>query len=372
MSADSSLPGLYVHVPFCRSKCRYCGFYSRTDLRGVPRWLEALETEARLYEDFPGPFDSLYVGGGTPSVLSPDRLGRLISSLAERFDFREDSEITLEANPDDLSLELLRECRSLGFNRISIGIQSLNDDELRFLGRRHDGEQGKRALSWARRAGFRRIGVDLIYGLPGQPFSRWLRTLRAISAFQPDHVSCYQLTVEEGTVFHKMEREGGIRLGGEEEQRDFFLGTSRFLEKAGFIHYEVSNFAAEELCRSRHNVKYWSHVSYLGLGPSAHSFHQDRRWWNASSLDGYCRWVEEGRKPVDGEEVLSEEQKRLEALYLGFRTREGVPLKALENDADWREAVRNLQRSGLILVQGERVVSTRKGWAVADGLPLCF
>jgi oxygen-independent coproporphyrinogen-3 oxidase len=213
------------------------------------------------------------------------------------------------------------------------------------------------------------MGVDLIYGVPGQSVTRWLDTLNRIISFGPEHVSCYQLTLEHGTPLEKMAAEGRIRLPSEEEASDFFLTTSQALEDAGYIHYEVSNFARNEKSMSRHNQKYWHHVPYLGLGPSSHSFDGKTRWWNCSSVERYCAALEKGGSAMEGFEDLTDEQIRLEAVGLGLRTKGGIDAKELPNDSNTAKVLSQLENSGFVSLENSRIVPTRKGFLVADHLP---
>lgn len=369
---ETPTAGLYVHVPFCRGKCPYCDFASGTDLSLVPDWLAALAREMEICRDFAPRFDTLYLGGGTPSLLTAAQLTVLWEGLYENFVFTPETEITLEANPDDLTLGALERYRELGVNRLSLGVQSLDDRELTFLGRRHDASQALRALAWVREAGFANLGLDLIYGLPGQTLAAWHRTLEAALNFRPEHLSCYQLTVEEGTPLARWQAAGRFQSLPEETERQFFLFTAKFLETQGYLHYEISNFARGPAHKSRHNCKYWNHTSYLGLGPAAHSYRDGRRWWNHRSLEEYSQALSAGQAPLAGWEVLTPEQQRLESLYLGVRTREGVDLDLLQ-DTPTREAVlEDTVRRGLAEVREGRFVLTREGLVVADHLATRF
>ncbi len=276
--------GLYVHIPFCKTKCPYCDFYSVTDATLISAYLAALDAEARLYRDqFPA-FDSLFLGGGTPSWLGEAQLAALMKNLRRHFTFAPDSEITLEANPDDITADKLALFRDLGINRLSLGVQSFDEAELRFLGRRHTARQTEAAIDLIRAAGFTNLGLDLMYGLPGQTLDAWLKTLETALSFAPEHLSCYQLTLAAETPLRtpmaRRVARGELSLPDEETQREFFLLTANFLTARGYLHYEVANFArqgpqAGSLCHycCRHNLKYWTRTPYLGLGPAAHSFH---------------------------------------------------------------------------------------------------
>ena len=381
-SADNPIPanpapGLYVHVPFCVRKCPYCDFYSvapgaAADASTIPIWLDALSREIGLYSRAFPTFDTLYIGGGTPSLLNEQEIAHLIESLRAGFAFAKDTEITIEANPDDVTASRLATYRGLGINRLSLGVQSFQDAELRFLRRRHDAAAAEAALSHIRDAGFANIGIDLIYGFQGQSPASWERTLRRALEFTPEHLSCYQMTIDPPTEFGRMLEAGAITAIDEESQRDFFMATSELLGARGYIHYEISNFARAEGFISRHNHKYWRHVPYLGLGPSAHSFHNGTRWWNVRSVRGYCEALERGKSPVQDSEILTADEVALETLYLGFRTSEGVALDDLRRYRRWDRALETLQRESLVTVERGRAVPTLKGFLIADRLPLAF
>jgi len=379
MTADKTTgcpAGLYIHVPFCRSKCAYCDFYSIADDSQVEGYLHALSREMSLYRSFAPLFDTVYLGGGTPSCLSTRQLEELLVRVREDFPIAAGAEITAEVNPGDVDTVFMRGLRDAGVNRVSIGVQSFDNSILKTLGRRHNGREGREAVEAARAAGFDNIAIDLIYGVPGQSHELWRETMEAALGFNPEHLSCYELTVEEGTPFHRRIERGEISLPGEEEAYRFFTSTSAFLEQRGYTHYEVSNFAREHALISRHNHKYWDHSPCLGLGPAAHSFSGNRRWWNHRSLELYLRDVNGGRTPVAGLEDLSAEELRLEALYFGFRTKRGI------HGPDFRKrygidlfrenglALRHLRDEGFVTLEDEFLAPTRRGLALADRLCL--
>ncbi len=365
-------PGLYVHFPFCKTKCPYCDFYSIPSLTHIPQWLDGLQSEVLHYKGAFTAFDSLYLGGGTPSLLSEEELTTLMGWIFAHFTFSQDSEITIEVNPDDVTLQKLSLFKDLGINRISLGVQSFDDRELSHLGRRHTVGQTVQAIEWIRTSGFTNLGIDLMYGIPGQTDSAWIKTLKSAFAFEPEHLSCYQLTFEEETPFGKMVSHGRIKPLSKERERRFFLLTSAFLENRGYIHYEISNFARNEGYTSRHNQKYWNHTPYLGLGPGAHSFREGIRWWNSESVAHYYQTLQEGKLPVAGRENLSDEQVLLESLYLGMRARDGIDLTVISSQARWEKILNELEESGLVTVHDGRVTPTRQGFLVADTLPLLF
>ncbi len=373
---NEKFPGLYIHIPFCLSKCLYCDFYSLTSISAVPDFLNTLFKEMEMYRNRFNPFDTVYIGGGTPSLLSPQQLESILISVRKNFDLISTPEITVETNPADLdqsSLELMRE---IGINRINIGVQSFDEKILNFLGRRHSVKQAISAVEASRKAGFHNIGLDLIYSVPAQNIESWLDTLKQAIAFSPEHISCYQLTLESKTPLGMRYQAGEFSLPGEELQYEFFMKTSEFLEDAGYIHYEVSNFALGTKYTSRHNQKYWDHSPYLGLGPAAHSFQGNRRWWNHPSLDRYLAAINAGNLPTEETEILTMEQLRLEALYLGLRTKKGVSLQDFENHYHYdlltekKEILDKLEEEGFISIQDGHLYPTQTGLAIADGLSL--
>jgi len=364
--------GLYIHVPFCLSKCPYCDFYSTTDHSLIPRWLNALEMEIRIYQDQFPVIDTLYLGGGSPSRLSDQQIESLLKLIQERFPFGPGSEITIEVNPNDLNPSKVQKYRDLGINRISLGVQSFDDRELLFLRRHHKAEDTQKALEWIREAGFTNLGIDLIYGLPGQTIGQWLATLEKTLTFQPEHLSCYQLTIAKGTLFWGLKEKGRLNPVSETDEETFFLTTSRFLEDRGYLHYEISNFARDEIYFSRHNQKYWQRKPYLGLGPSAHSFQENRRWWNFPSINQYCRALEEEKLPIEGQEELDEEQIRMEWISLGLRTRAGLDLHCLGENTGIEKILSRLVENEWVSISDNHLIPTPKGFLVADRLPLLF
>jgi len=266
--------------------------------------------------------------------------------------------------------------REIGINRINIGVQSFNQKVLDFLGRRHSVKHAISAIEDSRNAGFHNIGLDLIYSVPAQDIGSWLDTLKQAVAFSPEHISCYQLTLESKTPLGIRYQAGEFPIPGEELQFEFFLKTSEFLEDAGYIHYEVSNFARGKEHTSRHNQKYWDHSPYLGLGPSAHSFRCNQRWWNHRSLDQYLAAINAGNLPVEETETLTMEQLRLEALYLGLRTKKGISLQEFKNQYHYdlfskkKKILAKLEEEGLISIEDGHLSPTQAGLAVADSLSL--
>lgn len=370
------IPGLYIHIPFCLSKCHYCDFYSVTSIPGIPEFLEALFKEMEMYRGKFSCFDTVYLGGGTPSVLDSQQLRALLTYVRQNFNLLPGSEITVEANPGDLSQPFLEALREMGINRLNIGVQSFDPEILIFLGRRHSAEEAISSIKTARGVGFGNVGLDLIYGVPGQDMASWLGTLNRALSFLPEHLSCYQLTIEEHTHLGRRHAKREFLLPGEDLQYEFFMKTSEVLEEKGYIHYEVSNFARGMALASRHNQKYWDHSPYLGLGPSAHSFQNNRRWWNPRSLDRYITAIKSGKPPVEEVELLTMEQLQLETLYLGLRTKRGIDLKDFTKQyrcdllIEKGKRLTELKRGGLVSIENGYLFPTRTGLALADALAL--
>ena len=373
---SEKIPGLYIHIPFCLSKCHYCDFYSQTSISAIPDFLDALFKEMEMYRNRFLSFETVYIGGGTPSLLSPQELESILLRVRENFNLTITPEITIETNPADLSRSFLESMRKIGINRINIGIQSFDEKELDFLGRRHSVKQAISAIVASREVEFDNIGLDLIYGVPKQDMASWLETLKQALAFSPEHISCYQLTLEPKTPLGRRFHAGEFSAPGEELQYEFFMKTSQFLEDAGYIHYEVSNFARGGEHTSQHNQKYWDHSPFLGLGPAAHSFQWNQRWWSHHSLDQYLAAIKIGNLPIEETETLTMEQLRLEALYLGLRTKRGISLQDFKNQYHYdlstekKEILSKLEREGFISIQDGCLCPTQNGFAVADSLSL--
>ncbi len=374
--------GLYLHLPFCSAICPYCDFSVLTGgEERRARFVEALRREIVPWAERPfaggEAFDSIYLGGGTPSLLLPEQLAAILDDVRARLPIAADARLSMEANPEDVSPASLAAWRALGVDTLTLGVQSFRDGALRFLGRRHSGEEARRAVESALTAGFAVVGVDLIYGLPDQAPAAWEQDLAAAAALAPQHLSCYQLTVHAGTPFGFRQQRGELRELPEPGQAALFRLTHERLMASGYTAYEVSNFARAPEHESRHNRKYWSHAPYLGLGPSAHSFDGRRRWWNHRKVGPWETALAAGAPPVEGEETLGSRELALEHLMLGLRTREGVDLARLrELGVDLRARnsplLDRLADEELLRVEHDRLVPTLGGWAVADGLAAAF
>ncbi len=370
--------GLYIHVPFCIRKCPYCDFYSVEDLSAIEVYLKALVSEMQMRaEGFAGAvFDTVYFGGGTPSVLGALRISKILEAASRHFSIQTDAEITLEANPGTLSCSSMAQYRSAGVNRINIGVQSFNDFSLSFLGRIHSARNAVEALDGAQKAGFSNIGMDLIYGLPGQSNGAWQKDLAAAAAFAPSHISCYMLTYEPATQITKDMDAGRFEALPEKRVADMFVKASKFLSARGFCHYEISNFAASENECSRHNRKYWQNHPYLGLGPSAHSYAEPERFWNCKDLKHYTASLSAECLPTARTESLSAPQMMMESIYLGLRQADGIDTVKFEKRfaVDFNQifgpVVKRFVKSGHGLADESAFRLTCRGMLFADSIAL--
>jgi len=371
------MPSLYLHIPFCEKKCLYCDFYSLESMSLMDDFFEALHNEIDLYTKYGEGerFETVFFGGGTPSLMRPEQLESILSHLHRAYAIEPDAEITLETNPGTVTPEKLIAYKSLGVNRLSIGVQSFHEDELKFLSRIHDADQAERCVEYARRAGFENFSIDLIYALPDQTRERWEHTLQRTMELGPPHVSAYGLIVEDGTPLARMVRSKQVSPAPQEKEADLYELTMAFMEAQGYEHYEVSNYAKPGF-RSRHNYNYWTHERYLGFGPSAHSFWHmpdgtKRRWWNISNLSHYCESLGKNALPLVSEETLTERQLYTERLFLGLRS-DGVDLGRLRREfqRDPREShpgvVAQLIEERLAVLENESLRLTSKGYLLCD------
>ena len=367
--------GLYIHVPFCASVCPYCDF--AVTIAGAERrqaYLDGIAREAAAAAWVGPAFDTVYLGGGTPSSLSAGQLATLLDELRRSLPVGDDAAVFLEINPEDVTREAVAEWVELGVSFASLGVQSFDDEALAWLGRRHSADAARAAIENLRDGGVETVSIDLIYGLEGQTAVAWQRQLAEAAARAVNHLSCYQLTIHDGTVFGRRHAAGELAEAPEPRQAELFLRTHTVLADLGYEGYEVSNFAAAPRHRSRHNSKYWSHAPYLGLGPSAHSFDGRRRWWNHRKLRIWQHAVEQGHQPVEGSEQLTSVELAFEAVMLGLRTAAGVDLSdvAAQHGIDIlkpnRGTIERLRDSGHLVVDGSTVRPTLAGMAIADAI----
>ena len=326
------MAGIYLHIPFCKRRCIYCDFFSTTQSEKKDAYVDALCKELILRKDYLNNelIETIYFGGGTPSQLEKEDFEKIFAIIYKVYDVSPDAEITVEANPDDLTEDYLRSLRCLPFNRLSMGIQTFNDHTLQLLHRRHTASQAIEAFNRCRRAGFNNISIDLIYGLPGETLEGWDKDLNQALALHPEHISAYHLIYEEGTALWKLREQHRVEEVDEDLSVSFFTRLIHTLKEAGYIHYEISNFCLPDY-HSRHNSSYWQGKKYLGCGPSAHSFNLETRQWNIASLDKYIQGIQRGEEISEIEE-LDLYTRYNERIITNIRTCWGMPLETLKTD----------------------------------------
>ncbi|MFH1983689.1 MAG: radical SAM family heme chaperone HemW [Pseudomonadota bacterium] len=366
--------GVYVHVPFCRKKCRYCDFYSIADISLTEDYLAAVTAEIGRSAEAGTLVDTVYVGGGTPSLLGPAGIGRILERVAAVFSVAPDAEVTIEVNPGAVSAGDVEGYAAAGVNRLSVGVQSFNDAALAFLGRIHTASQAAETLNRARDAGIANLGLDLIYGLPDQRPEDWAADLSAALSFAPEHISCYMLTVEPGTpldVDRTMDRFSPL---SDERTGALFRQSRRTIRNGGYLHYEISNFSSTAATMSRHNRKYWSGAPYYGFGPSAHSFLPPIRRWNAADVGRYIDAVSTGAATVAGQERLTREQAMMEMVMLGLRQTAGIDINRFNDvfGVDFHDqfsaVLPSMEDRGLVVVDQTGCRLTEEGMVVMDAV----
>ena len=328
--------GIYIHIPFCKTKCIYCDFYSVTKRDdSIEQFVDCLVKEIKLNKNKLSQinFDTIFFGGGTPSVLTEHQIEKILNTLNKYYDLDENIEITLECNPGEISYEKLKFFHQIGVNRLSIGFQSFNEKILKFLGRLHNSEQSIATFNNARKAGFENINIDLIYDIPKQKVKDWKNDLFLGTSLEPEHISAYSLTVEKNTALHSMVKNKTVFMPSEEIDKKMFLETINYLENKNFIHYEISNFSKEHK-KCKHNLHYWRLDPYLAFGPGAHGFDGTKRWWNKKSIDYYLNKLENNNLPIESEEILSKKDAFNETIMNGLRLIEGAQIKKLDTYLD--------------------------------------
>lgn len=368
------MAGIYLHIPFCRSWCTYCDFYSITENNDIEPFVQAIIKEAILQAGYleGETVETIYFGGGTPSLMTADQVRRIIAALRGNFKFSEDPEITMEINPDDISEGSFSALVATGVNRISLGVQSWDDKRLKFLGRRHNAGQSELALRLAFKEGFVNVSVDLIYGIPGMTAAELRLDLEKTFTFPVTHISAYHLTIESGTKLGRLRSEGRLAEADEEASSTMFSLLSTLCRDEGFIHYEISNFAKEGFI-SRHNSAYWMQIPYLGLGPSAHSFNRVSRQWNVSDVKKYMRSVSSGEVTFEREE-LDRLTTFNEYVMTSLRTMWGIDLGYVEAyyDKELHDYLINLSekyiRYGLMRRDKNTLALTDQGKMISDNI----
>lgn len=364
---------IYVHIPFCDHKCIYCDFYSIVSYDDIQSYLISLKKEINYYaEKFSNNREiiSIFFGGGTPSFMEPEYIEEIIKEIKFSFSVKPNAELTLETNPGTVSINKLEKFLNTGINRISIGIQSFDENELKFLTRIHDSKTAKQTVYDAKRVGFDNISADLIFNLPKQTKQIWKSNLEQLIELPIKHVSAYSLILEPGTILNKMVIDGKVTLQDDDYDAELYETTIEFLTNHGFEQYEVSNFALEGY-ECIHNNAYWRYKDYLGFGTSAHSFVDGVRWWNYSGLNFYLSSVEKKGNAVIGTEILTEEQKLSEYIMLALRSK-GVDLEdfKMKFKVDFLDKYRNpfqtLLKNNFIKVNKNLITLTPKGYAICD------
>lgn len=390
--ADGSLPeaalaelgerpfGLYVHVPFCTVRCGYCDFntYTAEELGpagGAPGASRATYAQAAVAEvrrarrvlgDRDLPVSTIFFGGGTPTLLSPEDLGSVVAAAAQEFGLAADVEVTTESNPDSVDASSLERLREVGINRVSFGMQSQVPHVLEVLDRTHDPRRVPAVVQWARAAGIEQVSLDLIYGTPGESRADWATSVEAAVACEPDHVSAYSLIVEDGTALARRVRRGELPMPDEDDLADKYALADERLVAAGLGWYEVSNWSTGAATRCRHNLLYWTGGDWWGVGPGAHSHVGGVRWWNVKHPAAYADRIGADRSPAQAREVLAPEDRRVERVLLELRLREGLDVAVL--DATGRAAVPGLVERGLLAERAGRIALTERSRLLADGV----
>ena len=368
------MTGLYIHIPFCKSRCTYCAFYSTTAEQMKQAYVDAvcreMELRKAVYEkegkDVGKTLATVYLGGGTPSQLSPTQLQQLFDTIARHYDVSDDAEITIECNPDDVTEAFAELLRSLPVNRVSMGAQTFDDDRLQFIHRRHTSEQVTTAIQRLRKKGIHNISIDLMYGFPDETLEEWEYDIQQALALNVEHISAYALTYEEGTPLYRLQEEGKVKEIDEERSLAMYDRLIDRLQEAGYEHYEISNFSRKGW-RSRHNSSYWQLVPYIGIGAAAHSYDGRQRQWNIADINSYINHIQQGIVPAEGE-LLDKDSRYNDHVMLALRTCEGLDLSTLDSDerSYCEETAKKFVLDGLLVKTDNHLRLSRKGLFVSD------
>lgn len=368
------MAGIYIHIPFCRKLCHYCDFYRSSNLKDKGRMIKALVKEMELENGFieSEQVETIYFGGGTPSVLDYDEIMIIFEGLYKYFKISKDAEITYEANPDDLTKQYLNQLVKTGINRLSIGLQSFSDKDLKLLNRRHQSKTGINAVHDSKNAGFENISVDLIYGIPGMSIETWEDNLDIAFQMEINHISAYHLTIEPNTVFSRHIKNGRIKMPEEDAGIEQFRILIKKTGENKFLHYEISNFCLNGFF-SKHNTNYWKQVKYLGLGPSAHSYNKEIRRWNVADNKRYMDSISKNKTQFK-KEYLDNRKKYNEYILTSLRTMWGIDLKFLEENYS-KEAMdycmglsKRFIDYGMIKKKTDNLILTDQGKLIADNI----
>ena len=366
--------GIYIHIPFCAVKCIYCDFYSITDRENsIPRFINAIVKEIKTctVDVSNWKLETIFIGGGTPSLLNGRNIESILNALERKYNLAQKKEWTMEANPGEAPLERLKDFRSLGINRLSMGVQSLEPDLLKFLTRIHSANQVFETYEHARNAGFENINCDLIYSMPGQSWEIWERDLLRVLDLKPEHISAYTLTLEKGTELYQFVKKEQVTMPDEDQTGEWFLNTHGILNLHGYSAYEISNFARPGM-ECRHNLHYWRIHPYLAFGPSAHGFDGSNRWGNVRSLDQYLTQIESGNTLISMKESLTQKNLTNELIGFGLRMNEGIDLAQIPerylNQFNTNLESARQKWSDVLILRDSSVSLTEKGMVYADAV----
>ena len=366
------MAGIYIHIPFCKKKCFYCDFYSITDGQTIGTYIQFLLKEIDLYRHYfkAEPVESIYLGGGTPSLLHPSAVTEVLNKIYSYFLIKKNVEITLEINPGTVDAQKLIDYRQVGVNRLSIGVQSFHDEDLIFLTRIHNSLDALRCYDDARKAEFKNVSIDLIFGLPTQTKGSWNDNLNKALELLPEHISAYSLIIEEGTPLFKLIKSKQVTVVSEEIETEMMNLTIERLTSRGYSHYEISNYAKPGF-ESIHNSNYWNHSNYLGFGPSAHSYWNGKRWWNVRTVFSYYSRIKNGMMPIANGENLSRLQFANEMIMLGLRS-QGIDIDRLKSffnfdgQPNFNRTIGNLINDQLVYISNNVLRLTTKGLLICD------
>jgi len=373
VAKTNNMAGIYIHIPFCRKACHYCNFHFSTTHSLLPSMVESMATEIRLRKEYlKAPVTTIYFGGGTPSICSNEQLSNLIYEIKSAFTLSSQLEMTLEANPDDITVDKLLHWKTLGFNRLSIGVQSFAEADLQWMNRAHTATQATSAILLAKENGFENISIDLIYGTPTLSDQQWEYNVQTAINLQVPHLSCYALTVESKTALDKMIERKKVEAPDPEKQARHFELLMEWMEAAGYEHYEISNFSKPGM-RSQHNSSYWQGEHYIGLGPAAHSFNGHSRQWNIANNALYIKAITEGTIPFEME-TLTPTQALNEYIMTSLRTSEGLSFEKVKRIWDEEKAIEIRKNATIYILQDNAFINndylqlSRKGKLLADGI----
>ena len=366
-----SKAAIYIHIPFCKVKCVYCDFYSITKKENqIPIFTDCLIKEIDSYKHYSGKwnFDTIFFGGGTPSILPANYLEKILKKLDNIFDISNVKEITLEANPGEASLNHLKDIKSLGINRLSMGFQSFNNNILKLLGRLHESQDCFKTFKNARKAGFNNINTDMIFNIPGLSVDDWEKDLKKLLELNPEHISSYSLTVEPSTQLFNLVRNKKLIMPLEKTDIEQFLITNDILSKHNYKHYEISNYSKKNK-ECKHNMHYWNLSPYLSFGPSAHSYDTQKRWWNVRSLDKYIESISKGISPIEDNEILSIKDNYNEIVLNGLRLTNGINInniKAFKNLYDKTKIDKIIDKWDCLSIKNNQIILTNNGFLFVD------